>query len=568
MRTAHAAFTASGDAEILIIYQKEPHAGQMAFRDIAQPESLPERMTLARRMKDEYELPMTVLVDTMEDQSRALFSDLPSPAFVIDGAGVVRAKFPWAEGEQIAAAVEEVRRGPPPAPRPNILLIVADDMGYGDLGCYGSTQIATPHLDALARGGVRFTDGYVSAPVCAPSRAGLLTGRYQERFGFEHNLSTPEHVKAEHVGIPLDEVLVSDRLKGLGYRTGLVGKWHVGQATPEHRPNARGFDSFFGMLVGSHGYWPKPGKNRLWGDTEPVTEIRTPYLTDWFTLEARDFVTAGGDEPWFLFLSYNTPHTPMEAKDEDLARYAHITPERRRTYCAMQHNMDENIGRLVEALRESGQLEDTLIVFMSDNGGSVTSSSAINAPLNGMKGTFLEGGIRVPLLMHWPAGLAAGRVCTEPIISLDLAPTFMGLAGGAIEEETVGAGKRARVRRRDGVDLMPHLRGQAPSPPHDTLYWRMALRGSAVRRGDWKLIQTPHHPTMLFNLAEDLSEQNNLAAVHPDKVAELTRAFADWSEGLAANPMWISAPRWSRYNRRLYDQEYEVVQPSGDAARH
>ncbi len=451
---------------------------------------------------------------------------------------------------------------------PNILLIIADDMGYGDLGCYGSSQIKTPNLDSLAAGGIRFTDSYVSASVCAPSRAGLLTGRYQERFGFEHNLSTPDHVKPEVIGIPLDETLISDRLKALGYRTGAIGKWHVGQHLPEHHPNARGFDFFFGMLGGSHTYWPTVDKNQLLRNNKKVTEIRTPYLTDWFSREAEDFIDRNQSRPWFLYLSYNTPHSPMQAKEEDLEVFSHIKPKRRQTYCAMQHCMDQNIGKIVAKLKSTGQFENTLIVFISDNGGSVTVSSAINAPLNGMKGSFLEGGLRVPMIIHWPAKFAAAQTYTRPVISLDLTPTFVGVAGGVIEEEMVGEGKLAYQRKRDGVNLMPFLQKKAAGQPHQMLFWRMALRGSAIRKDDWKLIQTPHHRTMLFDLSKDISEQHNLAEKMPTKVAELTSDYADWSESLRANPMWISGNNWFKYNRKLYDQRYETEQPKGNRTDH
>ena len=423
-------------------------------------------------------------------------------------------------------------------------------------------------MDSLATDGIRFTDSYVSASVCAPSRAGLLTGRYQERFGFEHNLSSPNHVKPESIGIPLDEVLISDRLKALGYRTGAIGKWHVGQHLPEHHPNARGFDFFFGMLGGSHTYWPTVEKNQLLRNDKKVTKIRTPYLTDWFSREAEDFIDRNQKRPWFLYLSYNTPHTPMQAKEEDLAVFSHIQPKRRQTYCAMQHCMDQNIGQILAKLKSTGQFENTLIVFISDNGGSVTSSSAINAPLNGMKGSFLEGGLRVPMIMHWPAVFPTAQTYTHPVISLDLTPTFVSIAGGTVEEETIGTGKLAYQRKRDGVDLMPFLRKEEAGRPHQMLFWRMALRGSAIRKDDWKLIQTPHHRTMLFDLSKDISEQNNLADKMPAKVTELTSNYSDWSESLRANPMWISGNIWSKYNRKLYDLQYEIEQPIGDRTDH
>ncbi|MFC1757757.1 sulfatase, partial [Planctomycetota bacterium] len=313
---------------------------------------------------------------------------------------------------------------------------------------------------------------------------------------------------------------------------------------------------------------PTLEKNQLLRNRERITEIRTPYLTDWFSREAEDFISDDDERPWFLYLSYNSPHTPMQAKDEDLARYEHIQPTRRQKYCAMQHCMDENIGKIVEKLRETRQLENTLIVFASDNGGSVTASSAINSPLNGMKGTFLEGGLRVPMIMHWPARFDSNRVYEKPAITLDLMPTFVHVAGGEVEPEIVGKGKRSYQKVRDGVNLLPFLSGAAEGQPHEMLFWRMALRGSAIRKGDWKLIQTPHHPTMLFDLSNDLSEQNNLASQLPERVAELTDDYTDWAESLRANPMWISANSWAKYNRKLYDLPYELEQPNGNKTRH
>lgn len=465
--------------------------------------------------------------------------------------------------------VAQVPLSAAPAERPNILFILTDDMGYGDLGCYGSSQIKTPHIDRLAAAGVRFSQAYVSGNVCAPSRAGLLTGRYQQRFGFEHNLTHPKHVKPEAIGIPLDEVLISDRMQQLGYQTGMIGKWHVGQSVDGHHPNARGFDYFFGMLGGGHPYFPTPQKNDLLRNREKVTEIVTPYLTDWFTLEAIDFMERSrkhsGGHPWFLYLSYNTPHTPLQAKPEDVAAFQHIPKKGRQTYCAMQKCLDEKVGQLLAYLKKSGQLENTLIVLTNDNGGSVNASHALNAPLDGMKGMMLEGGIRVPMIMHWPGKLEAGKTYPHPVISLDLTPTFVGLAGGKVEEEMLGKGKRAKKRIRDGVDLMPYLRtnGQevAANQPHQTLYWRMSLRGAAIRDGDWKLVQLPHHPVMLFDLSQDISEQNNLASKHPEKVAELIAKHHDWTETFESDPLWTTGPYWSRYNDHLYELDYQLTQP-------
>lgn len=458
------------------------------------------------------------------------------------------------------------------AQRPNLLLIVTDDMGYGDLSSYGSLQIQTPNLDRLAAGGVRCTDGYVSSSVCAPSRAGLMTGRSGSRFGFEHNLSTPEHLAPEFAGVPLDEPLLPERLKSLGYRTGLVGKWHLGQSVPAHHPTERGFDSFFGMLKGSHAYWPTLERNQLLRGDEKPTEVRAPYLTDWFTLEAMDFVGAGDGEPWFLYLSYNTPHGPMQAKEEDLARYAHIKDETRRTYCAMQHCMDENLGRLFEVLEERGELEDTLIWFLSDNGGSVEVSHAINAPLRGTKGTFLEGGIRVPMIVHWPAALEPA-VYSRPVSALDVMATFVTAAGGA---PPVAGERQAREGRKakdgpiyDSVDLVPYFQGEAEGDPHPVLYWRMALRGAAVREGDWKLLMPNSEPPALYNLGSDVGEQNDLSAERPEVAARLRAHLNSWEVQLERNPLFVSSPYWSGYNRRLYAREFTLTQPPpGDDQDH
>lgn len=452
--------------------------------------------------------------------------------------------------------------------RPNLLLILADDMGYGDLGCYGSLQIKTPHLDRLAANGVRCTDGYVSSSVCAPSRAGLMTGRNGARFGFEHNLSRPEHISEEFASIPLDEPLLPQRLQELGYATGLVGKWHLGESVDAHHPTQRGFDFFFGMLSGSHPYFPTVNKNRLLRGHDKPMEIRTPYLTDWFTMEALDFIQdSNGKKPWFLYLSYNTPHGPMQAKEEDLARYAHIKDKTRRAYCAMQHCMDENIGRIIKALTESGQLENTLICFLSDNGGSVAVSHAVNAPLRGAKGTFLEGGIRVPTIYHWPAQLNP-RVYTRPVSSLDVMRTFVLAAGGDSPKPLQPQERKGRKEKNrpiyDSVDLMPFFQGIAKGDPHATLFWRMALRGSAVRCGDWKLLRPASMSPMLFDLSQDVGETTNLIDQHPDIADGLLDQLVAWEARLERNPLFISSPYWAGYNRRLYQKEYSLTQPKPD----
>ncbi|NDC64655.1 MAG: sulfatase, partial [Planctomycetia bacterium] len=299
-------------------------------------------------------------------------------------------------------------------PPPNILIIVGDDVGYADVGFQGCRDIPTPALDALAAAGTRFTSGYVSCPVCSPTRAGLLTGRYQNRFGHEFNPESPDY------GLPTTETTLADRLRAAGYATGLVGKWHLG-LRPDMIPARRGFDEFFGFLDGAHSYFDPRGILR--GEAG-VAEI--DYSTDAFAREACDFIDRHRDRPWFLCLAFNAVHTPMQATPERLARFAGIADSRRRTYAAMMAAMDEAIGRVRERLAATGRTADTLVAFISDNGGptlqGTTINGAGNAPLRGGKRTTLEGGIRVPFLLSWPGHVPVG-VSHEPVLQLDITAT-------------------------------------------------------------------------------------------------------------------------------------------------
>ena len=446
------------------------------------------------------------------------------------------------------------------SPRPNLIIILADDMGYGDLGCYGSRQIATPNIDALAAGGVRCTNGYVSGVVCAPSRAGLMTGRYQNRFGFEHNIvGAAEYYNADHIGLPTDEITIADRLKELGYATACVGKWHLGSREAMH-PNSRGFDYYFGRFKG-HGYFPKVSDQSIYRQREPVKTIDVPYTTDWYTKEAIDFIQrTPEDQPFFLYLAHDTPHTPLQAKQTDLAKYSHISNEKRRTICAMQHCLDENVGRLVQHLKETDRFENSLIVFFSDNGGVTNGGEhSINAPLRGKKAMFTDGGMHVPFIFSWPAGdLRSGSTYDQPFVSLDLMPTFLS-AAGTPWQSLIG---KERDRAYDGVDLLPYLRGERNGEyPHETLYWRITHRGAAIRDHDWKLVRTPHRPPMLFDLSSDISEQNDLANKHPEQVAELIRKLAEWESSLKHTPRWFSNNRWMSSIFSAYEATYAIQQP-------
>lgn len=429
------------------------------------------------------------------------------------------------------------------AGKPNVVLLVADDLGYGDLGFQGGRDVPTPHLDALARGGMRCSNGYVSGPYCSPTRAGLLTGRYQQRFGHEFNPGGGGAGAARDHGLPLVETTLADRLKSAGYVTGLVGKWHLGSAAKFH-PLKRGFDEFFGFLGGQHTYFVDKSVDVYRGD-EVVKE--EAYLTDAFAREAVAFIDRHQARPFFLELAFNAVHTPMDATEDRVAKFASIEDSRRRTYAAMLSALDDAAGKVIEKIRAAGLEENTLIVFISDNGGPTLNGTTINgssnAPLRGSKRTTLEGGVRVPFVVSWKGTLPAGRVYEHPVIQLDLLPTALAAAGVASQPEW----------KLDGVDLLPALSGKTAQPPHETLYWRLGPQ-AAIRRGDWKLVRydqavdvagarsngrsgPPVTPFRLYNLAEDLGEAHDLSQENPAKVEELKAAWEDWSRQLA-RPLW------------------------------
>ena len=449
--------------------------------------------------------------------------------------------------------------------RPNIVFIVADDLGYGELGSYGGREIPTPHLDALAAGGVRFTQGYVTASFCAPSRAALLTGRSQTRFGYEGNPTGALNADPR-IGLPATERTVASRLREVGYATGLVGKWHLG-GTPAFHPQRRGFDEFFGFLHEGHYYVPPPwrgvttwlrrpalpdgGKGRwaspdgriIWtthmGSLEPDYDADNPLLrgsqpvnetanlTDVFTREAVDFIGRHASQPFFLYLAYNAVHSPLQADDRYLERFRAIPDIHRRIFAAMLAQLDDGVGRVLAALRAARLEENTLVVFLADNGGATRELTSSNAPLRGEKGQFYEGGLRVPFVVRWPARLPAGKVIETPVISLDITATALA-AGGAL----VPAGVL------DGFDLLPLVtRGEVRER---TFFWRAGPR-RALRDGDWKIVRhgagTQTGAWQLFNLATDVSERTDLAATHPERLSELVARWEKWSAEQAA-PIW------------------------------
>lgn len=495
----------------------------------------------------------------------------------------------------LAEAPAASARTAPRAGAPNIIVIVADDLGYGDTGAYGSKTIRTPNIDRLADEGVRFTDAYVTHPVCAPSRASLLTGRYQQRFGYEFNPVGRDRTG----GVSRDEVMIGQVMKTAGYDTGMVGKWHLGEPQGYH-PLDRGFDAFFGMTGGASAYILNPtpedrfftvpgseASERTTNEPDPrlarlslserlqLSRRNAPifrgreaveereYLTEAFTRESLAFIERPRDQPFFLYLAYNAPHTPLQVTGKYYDRFPEIADPAQRTYAAMVSALDDGIGEILRKLEATGQDKNTLIVFLSDNGcAGYLRGACSNAPLSGAKALHLEGGIRVPFLMRWPGRIKPAQVDSRPISSLDILPTAAALGGA-----------RLSGRALDGVDLTPYVTGKDKGVPNPTLFWRAGVN-FVVRDGRWKLLvvnkaapnqadpdarassivpdgieatvgpQGQH--VMLYDLVKDPGEQQNLAAENPRIVARLRAKLASWNRGLV-KPEWTSR-RWATFN--------------------
>jgi arylsulfatase A-like enzyme len=414
--------------------------------------------------------------------------------------------------------------------KPNIVFIVGDDMGYADEGFQGCQDIPTPHLDSLAKASVRCTNGYVSGPYCSPTRAGLMTGRYQTRFGHEFNAG------GGGSGLPITETTIASRLKSAGYATGIVGKWHLG-SEPQFHPQKRGFDEFFGFLGGAHDYFNDQGILR---GTQQVDEKE--YLTDAFGREAVEFIERHKSESFFLYLAFNAVHTPMQADDPRLKRFASISDGRRRTYAAMMSAMDDAIGKVRKKLDDSGLSQNTLVTFISDNGGPTMPGTTVNAssnkPLRGSKRTTLEGGVRVPFLVSWPEKIKPA-VYDKPVIQLDLTATALKAAGLTAQQDW----------KLEGIDLVPFLSGTNAAVPHAALYWRFGKQ-MAIRHGDYKLVRydtnadtrtgaggQPVSAPQLYNLKDDIGESKDLAKTMPDKLNELQAKWEAWDKSNVV-PLW------------------------------
>ncbi len=411
------------------------------------------------------------------------------------------------------------------ADKPNILVILSDDQGYADTGFNGCRDIPTPHLDKLAQSGLRCTSGYVTHPFCSPTRAGLMTGRYQQRFGHENN---PFYDPNDHrEGLPTTEKLLPEFLRPAGYATGWIGKWHLG-AAPEFWPEKRGFVETFGFIGGGHRYqdWQvKTGAEYyvpICRNGKPV-EVKE-HLTAAFGREAAAFIQRHKSEPWFLYLAFNAPHTPHQPTPERLAKFASIADPDRRAYAAQVSLLDDAIGEVLAALRDTGQEQRTLVFFFSDNGGGLDVGGC-NTPLRGGKGSVWEGGVRVPFVVSWPGKLPSGRDYAFPVSSLDVFATALPLAGVSLPTE----------RPPDGVNLIPFLTGEKNGPPHDRLFWRSGGGTQiAMRDHDLKLLRMGNEPFQLYNLAADIGEQHNQVGTSTNEAQKLETEINDWNKTLIA----------------------------------
>ncbi len=426
------------------------------------------------------------------------------------------------------------------AAQPNILVIVADDLGYADIGVHGGKEVATPHIDALAASGMRCTSAYVCSPYCSPSRAGFLTGVSPTRFGHEFNPHVGDEAK---LGLPLDLRTLANHLKDAGYATALFGKWHQGFSAAHH-PLSRGFDEFVGFLVGGHNFMLHKDAEPEFGSAHSHDMIYRGrelqhldgYTTDLFTDETLSFIDRHGFKPWFVYLAYNAVHTPLEIAEKHRSRIpASITDEARIGYLSLLLGLDDAIGRLTAHLRGS----NTLVFFFGDNGGSgrkpfFAYNTGVNTPLRGDKGQTLEGGVRVPFFVSWAGQVPAGKTYDLPVSTLDILPTSCAVAGATPDAKA------------EGVNLLPYLRGENSAAAHESLFWRFGPQ-KAVRHGNWKLVDwrdldaKKQSGWQLYDLSQDIGEKNDLAATHPDKVAELTKAWETWN---AQNvpPLWHGSP--------------------------
>ena len=421
---------------------------------------------------------------------------------------------------------------------PNVIVILIDDAGYVDFGFMGSKDLQTPHIDALAKSGVIFTDAHVSATVCAPSRAGLITGKYQQRFGFEAN-------GTGGIGLSDDVVTIADVFKKNNYNTYALGKWHLGASASDH-PNQRGFDEFYGFLAGSRSYFPleNPSKEKmLQHNGERV--VFEGYMTDVLGDQSVAFIEDSKEKPFFMYLSYNAVHTPMHAKKEDLEKFKNHP---RKELAAMTWNLDQNIGKLLKKLEDLGKRENTLLYFLSDNGGAHNNQSSTGV-LKGWKGNKFEGGHRVPFVVSWPKNIKGSTIFNGLTSSLDIFTTS--IAAAKID--------KPKTLKLDGKNLLPYVTGEKKGNPHESLFWRK-LDESAARMGDYKIINLNDYGTVLYNLKDDLSETEDLSQQNKKQVDRLLSVYHHWENQLM-DPLWLEGKSWMDVTYHIHKQLMQNKEP-------
>lgn len=427
--------------------------------------------------------------------------------------------------------------------RPNIVVVLTDDQGYADVGFHGSKDIKTPNLDTLASNGVILSKAFVAHPFCGPSRAALMTGRYPHKIGAQFNLPT----KGSFLGVPTTEKFISKRLQEAGYFTGAMGKWHLGEADPFH-PNKRGFDEFYGFLGGGHKYFPEeftPKYNRLKErGTKNIDLYLHPlqhngvevdekeYVTDALSREAVSFIDKASNktQPFFLYVAYNAPHVPLEALPEDLALFSQIKDIKRRKYAAMVWSVDRGIGLIVDKLKEKGEFDNTLFVFLSDNGGKTT-LGANNSPLRNGKGSAYEGGFRVPMMFHWPNKIKAGSRYDYPVSALDFYPSFVALADHKAVSEP----------RLDGLNIIDSIITNTNARENTPIYalrHRKGFSDAAIHQDQWKAVNVGKKGWELYNIDADLSETQDVSDQHPLILNDMVTEMEKWSWD-NKQPLWF-----------------------------
>ncbi len=475
--------------------------------------------------------------------------------------------------------------------KPNIILILADDLGKTDISLYGSPFVKTKNIDAIGKEGATCMEGYVTAPICSPSRAGLLTGRYQQRFGHElqpgerylrnrleyfvirnfwgigelvpnDDFEYPYREDIENQGLPLSEITIAELLKANGYKTAITGKWHLGHEE-NFKPNNRGFEYQYGFYASHSLYndttdenyvnyrnpefidkmmWVsgREGTHAIYRNDELIEEKE--YLTDKIAEEANLFIEKNKDNPFFLYIPFNAPHTPLQAPAEYYNQFAHIEDPAKRTYYAMIMALDDAVGKITKKVKDLGLEENTMIVFISDNGGATYTHTTENLPLKGGKFTNFEGGLNIPFMLKWKGKIPANTVYKKPVITMDIFATIAELAGVKLPED----------REYDGINLLPYLTVKKEETPHQTLFWRSGYN-KAVRKGNWKLIiDTENNKTILYDISEDKNEKKNLSGQNPDKVAELKKDLEEWEKKMR-KPLW---PHIMSYHFLIEGEDY------------